>query len=227
MHFLYFKQHNVDFCHIFMPTCVVYLYICRNNYIIKVKVNIMPKKEDLRVIKTKKNLFEGLLTMMKEKAFEDIKVSDICSAALTNRSTFYDHFNDKYELLDALIKELEEGLIKKLEENNGKGNTKEYYIKMIDLFFDHVSENMNAYIAILSKNNNSTLMDMVYDAITKDVLNNLENNTNANKVPLEIISKFYVSAVINVCLEYIKYPNKYKKEDIINYLDILLPNVIY
>ena len=55
----------------------------------------MAKKIDLRIIKTKKNLYEGLLTLMKERTFEEIKVSDICSAALTNRSTFYDHFSDK------------------------------------------------------------------------------------------------------------------------------------
>ena len=54
----------------------------------------MDKKEDLRVIKTKKSLYDGLIMMMKDKPFEEIKVSDICKVALTNRSTFYDHFND-------------------------------------------------------------------------------------------------------------------------------------
>ena len=43
----------------------------------------MAKKVDLRIIKTKKNLYEGLLTLMKERTFEEIKVSDICNAALT------------------------------------------------------------------------------------------------------------------------------------------------
>lgn len=47
------------------------------------------------------------------------------------------------------------------------------------------------------------------------------------EIPVEIISKFYVSAVINVCLEYIKFPNKYEKEDILKYLDTLLPDKIY
>ena len=47
------------------------------------------------------------------------------------------------------------------------------------------------------------------------------------EVPLEIISKFYVSGVINVCLEYIKFPNKYRFDDILEYLKKLLPNKIY
>ena len=47
----------------------------------------MAKKIDLRILKTKRNLYEGLLTLMKEKTFEEIKVSDICSKAMINRST--------------------------------------------------------------------------------------------------------------------------------------------
>lgn len=189
----------------------------------------MNKKEDLRVIKTKNNLYHGLLMMMKEKTFEEIKVSDICNIALTNRSTFYDHFSDKYELLDSLIKELETALINKLKENNIIDNSKDYYIKMIDLLFDHINENKDIYSAILKKNNNSLLMDMIYETINRDVEKNLLKNNYAltKEVPPEIISKFYVSAVINVCTEFIKYPYKYKKEDIIKFLDCLLPDNIY
>ncbi len=189
----------------------------------------MAKKIDLRIIKTKKNLYESLLTLMKEKTFEEIKVSDICSAALTNRSTFYDHFSDKYELLDSLINDLEEDLVSKLEENENYNNAKEYYMQMIEIFFEHISSNINVYSSVLKKNNNSIVMDMANDAIYRDVENHIRKSNKIlnTEIPVEIISKFYVSAVINVCLEYIKFPNKYEKEDILKYLDTLLPDKIY
>ena len=77
----------------------------------------MDKKTDLRIIKTKKSLFQGLTHLMKEKKFEKIKVSDICAASLVNRSTFYDHFSDKYELLTELIENLRTELNSKLQNN--------------------------------------------------------------------------------------------------------------
>ena len=70
----------------------------------------MMKKEDLRVIKTKANLYRGLIDLMKDNPFEEIKVSDICNKSMINRSTFYDHFNDKYELLQSLIDDLKEAI---------------------------------------------------------------------------------------------------------------------
>ena len=54
------------------------------------------EKQDLRIIKTKKVLYMALVDLMREKTFEEIKVSEICARALVNRSTFYAHYEDKY-----------------------------------------------------------------------------------------------------------------------------------
>ena len=75
----------------------------------------MSKKEDLRIVKTKASLYRGLMTLMKNKTFENIKVSEICSASLINRSTFYDHFNDKFELLQSMLSDMKEELIQSMD----------------------------------------------------------------------------------------------------------------
>ena len=89
----------------------------------------MANKNDLRIIKTKKVLFDTLLKLMKQKNFEKIKVSDICDEALINRSTFYAHYEDKYELLIELFENQKQLLaihIKNLESqiNEYKSNPK-------------------------------------------------------------------------------------------------------
>ena len=189
----------------------------------------MPKNNKLGCsYSTQLKLAKSLKELMAHQPFEKLSVSDITNNCSLHRQTFYYHFEDKYELLDSLIVDLEKGLVKKLEENSSSTSAKSYYMKMIELFFDHISENINVYAAIIKKNNNSIVMDMAYDAIIKDVESHIDEYENIKTdIPTQIISKFYVSAVINVCLEYIKYPNKYKKEDILSYLNSLLPDKIY
>ena len=74
----------------------------------------MTRKNDLRVIKTKKILFDTLLKLMKQKNSEKIKISDICEEALINRSTFYAHYEDKYELLIDLFENQKQSLLNAL-----------------------------------------------------------------------------------------------------------------
>ena len=178
------------------------------------------KNNDLRVIKTKNALYNTLIELMKDHAFEEIKVSDICSKALINRSTFYAHYNDKYELLKDMIDNLKDSLTEELKKNQNIGDTKEYYLEMIKIFLDH-----NTYISIMINNRNSIMFDIVYDVLDHDIKSRLKNDTSSKKgIPSNIVAKFYIGAVFNVGLEYLKNNNNYSKEDILKYLDILIPN---
>ncbi|WP_067937016.1 TetR/AcrR family transcriptional regulator [Alicyclobacillus kakegawensis] len=63
------------------------------------------KAVDLRVRRTRKLLQEAFLKLMAQKSFQAITVQDITALAMVNRSTFYDHFADKYELMEYAVSE--------------------------------------------------------------------------------------------------------------------------
>ena len=56
--------------------------------------------EDLRVQRTYLLLKNALLELLAKKSFDEIKVNDICNLAMIHRTTFYSHFQDKYDLLE-------------------------------------------------------------------------------------------------------------------------------
>ena len=142
----------------------------------------------MRIIKTRKNLYESLLYLLKEKTFEEIKVSDICEKALINRSTFYAHYNDKYELFADLISTLKTSLSEELTTNPHISNSKEYYLEMLKIFLNHVDSKREIYSAI--------------------------------------IAKFYLGAVFNVGTEWLRNSNHYTKQEILEYLEKLIPKNI-
>lgn len=63
--------------------------------------------EDLRVRRTRKMLQEALIALTVEKGFLAVSVRDITERAMVNRSTFYRHYLDKYDLLNQYMDEVE------------------------------------------------------------------------------------------------------------------------
>jgi AcrR family transcriptional regulator len=62
--------------------------------------------EDLRVRRTRKLLQKAFIELTVEKGFTALTVRDITQRAEVNRSTFYRHYLDKYDLLEQYMDEM-------------------------------------------------------------------------------------------------------------------------
>ena len=176
----------------------------------------MKNTTDLRVIKTKNLIYSTLIELMKEKSFEEIKVSDICEKALINRSTFYAHYEDKYELLVEFLNQL--------DKNSKNLNNREYYIELIKLFLEHVESKKEIYNSILINNRNSIMMDIILSVVNNELLTRINNEQRNAKVPNEIIAKFYLGGVIYMGITWLNDSSKYTKEEMIEYLSVFIPD---
>jgi AcrR family transcriptional regulator len=58
---------------------------------------------DPRIRRTRQLLQGALQELMRTKSFDEVSVQDITDTATVNRATFYDHYNDKFALLDAMV----------------------------------------------------------------------------------------------------------------------------
>ncbi|WP_170242857.1 TetR family transcriptional regulator [Streptococcus suis] len=62
--------------------------------------------QDLRYIKTEHNLRSAMLQLLKEKEFQKIAVTDICKLANCSRNAFYQHYEGKENLYQAIITDI-------------------------------------------------------------------------------------------------------------------------
>lgn len=60
---------------------------------------------DLRIINSKTRIKNGFMNLIEEKPFREITVKEIIHSADVNRSTFYHHYQDKWDLRDQYIQE--------------------------------------------------------------------------------------------------------------------------
>ena len=69
------------------------------------------KKMDRRIRKTKAQLRHGLAKLLKEKTIKEIKVKELVEEVDINRSTFYLHYTDIYDLMEQTENDLKNEIL--------------------------------------------------------------------------------------------------------------------
>lgn len=70
----------------------------------------MDKKSDYRVQLTRRMFRQALTDLLREKPLQKITVKELCQLAGVNRGTFYAHYQDLYDLMEQLEREMMEEL---------------------------------------------------------------------------------------------------------------------
>ena len=65
--------------------------------------------------RTDRDITNALFLVMERKSFEKITVQDILEEAMINRSTFYQHFSDKYAILERLQEQYIGGITERMD----------------------------------------------------------------------------------------------------------------
>ena len=70
---------------------------------------------DLRIEKTRQSIINAFIALRSGKPLEKITVKELCEKAMINKSTFYFHYADIYELSDFLETEIVTSIISSLD----------------------------------------------------------------------------------------------------------------
>lgn len=98
------------------------------------------KKDDRRTIRTKRDLANALFELLQEKNLDDITVQDITDRALISKTTFYNNFNDKSELLTFLLRRSIDDVLEKIELSNRNINPVDFLNEVISHVVDFLIE---------------------------------------------------------------------------------------
>ena len=89
----------------------------------------MVRKENQRIVLTRRLLQEGMLRLLTREKLEDISVTALCKESGINRSTFYNHYASPSQLLE----EMEHALVNELLRINPPAKT-------VDEILDHTEK---------------------------------------------------------------------------------------
>ncbi|EGP66537.1 transcriptional regulator, TetR family [Streptococcus sp. oral taxon 056 str. F0418] len=59
-----------------------------------------------RKTSTKEDIKEALIQLLSEEKFENISISKLCKRAGINRGTFYLHYEDKFQMINSIKRDI-------------------------------------------------------------------------------------------------------------------------
>ena len=108
-------------------------------------------KKDRRVQYTIMVLKEALVQSMKTEHISKISVKSLCEIADINRSTFYAHFTDQYDLLRFIVQEVLDNIRQSLEKQ-AFDDRRPISFQVLHHILEYVRENADLFKALLSDN---------------------------------------------------------------------------
>lgn len=112
----------------------------------------MEKKSDRRIRRTKALLRHGLAQLMSEKSVNEVTVKELVDLVDINRSTFYLHYTDIYDLLEKTEQRLLQQLMDAVNENWTLPETPKNFFAFLEQTFNILSENAQLCSALIGPN---------------------------------------------------------------------------
>ncbi|WP_405175281.1 TetR/AcrR family transcriptional regulator [Paenibacillus sp. FSL H8-0261] len=186
-----------------------------------------------RTSKSKKELKNALILLMEKKNFRTITITDIVTLADLNRGTFYKHYQTKEELLNELIDDVLEDLVKAYKDpylHTDKFMLSELTTSSIKIF-EHVVSYSNFYTIIVNSNVLPGFQNKICDILKELTKQDLVavNNTN-NNINIELFSSYTAYALFGLIMEWVKggfkYTANHMAEQLIQILSFNSHNVV-
>ena len=164
----------------------------------------MAAKMDRRIRKTKAQLRQGLAKLLKEKTIKEITVKELVEEVDINRSTFYLHYTDIYDLLEQTENDLKNEILEII--NNGQTIINEDTIPHIAELFTFISDNRAIASALLGPNGDVAFMRQIEQIISSHCMNYLKPYLiELNTQTLERVNAFCITGTVGLIINWMKH----------------------
>jgi len=180
---------------------------------------------DPRIRRTRLLLQQALAKLLETKELEKISVQDITDAATVNRATFYDHYPDKFALLECLVGSRFQELL--AERNVRFDGTCSTALKMIVL---GVCDYLAAAPGLECEGRRQTEPHMestVIAVVRRMLLDGMKHHPSQIAVSPELIATTASWAIYGAAKEWMRTPNRCPSEEIAETVVTLVSPILF
>ena len=177
----------------------------------------MSTKEDLRVRKTKKALFDAFMRMVCEKTIDEITVNELCEAADIRRATFYKHYSDKYDFLTAYTGFLRDNFDNVMRKSGKPTLTSDYYVAYAKRIVGFITENEVAIDNIYKSNLFPAVMATIVEQNYTDTCDRLRASVAAGmhlSASIEVTASMCAGGVATTIYHWLRSGKKMSSDEL-------------
>ena len=155
----------------------------------------------------KEQLSVVLFDLLEKKPFQKITVNELCQQTHIHRSTFYLHFEDKYELVLFCLRNDFSRLTEQIECHTPQ--------EFLLLFLEYCQEHEHVLSHFFHPNKDVELGDILNTVLTEYFIKRLYEKRTEGVLfpePVEVVVDFYVGGFVNSTLQWVRSGCRISKE---------------
>lgn len=181
----------------------------------------MEKPLDLRIQKTYLALHNAFTELLAERRFEDFTVNELCDRAMLRRTTFYKHFEDKYDYYAFYLKEICDSFKAQLPTDMLNCDIATYCTHMNREILRFIKQNNQLVQHIKDSNMFPILLKYLLNLTTTEVLYTLrhtEKYLQTEETRLEAMASFFSGGLLNSLFYFVQKGELPEEEEFIEFL---------
>lgn len=174
--------------------------------------------------RTVRLLTDALSELMGKKTFDDITVKEICALAMVPHSTFYNYFEDKFDLLHTLFDEFFDNFV---QLNVGRDFNLQRIEDSLEKVMVFCLENKRFLQRLKNADANGTFSQQLHDYMAKEIcakLRQLEEAGGQLRLPAELLAEYYAVNIVYLGKWWLQRPTEIPMPELKKYLRLLFAN---
>lgn len=158
-----------------------------------------------RVRRTRHFLEEGLLQLMQEKSIKNITVRELTERVAVNRSTFYLHYMDIFDMVDKMEEQLFEDFYYELNAEKREFTLEEEVYHFMEVALSFLKRNRRTVLILCSHNGDHTFlkrMEQLTKQHAKVWIRSLLGE-NACERQIELATSFFCSGCVSLAADWL------------------------
>lgn len=176
----------------------------------------MPRKDDRRILRTRKLLRESMVQLIMERGYDDISIQDVTDKANLGRATFYLHYHEKDDLLaDVMRQQFDEFTY--IAPSTIPPKAKAVELKRIQQLFDFAESRYDLFrIMMIGKGSmvaSRYLHQAVRDGYRRDIDRIQEACGIVPAISRDFIENYYAGSLISLIFWWLDNEMPYKSSE--------------